>query len=281
MRLAFSGIAWDVAEDEAVAALLLQHGVDAIDIAPGKYFPDFARATAADAQAVRARWAAHGIEITGMQSLLFGTAGLNLFGDHESRTRMQRHLEAVMRIAGAMRAPRLVFGSPRNRDRGALDDAEAVAAAVEFLAPLGEVAACEGVLLCLEPNPARYGCNFMLDADSTAAVVRALGHPNVRMQFDVGALAINGEIAADVLARHADIVGHVHASEPGLVPLGDGGADHAAAGAALRHHLPGAIVSIEMVATEHEPHLASMARALAHAQRCYGDGAVAPASAAS
>lgn len=270
MRLAISGIAWDVDEDEAVATLLRRHGVDAIDIAPGKYFPDFAQVTAAQAEELRACWAARGIEITGMQSLLFGTQGLNLFGDDDSRARMQRHLAAVMRIAGMLRAPRLVFGSPRNRDRGTLDDAAAHAAAVSFLAPLAEVAAREGVLLCLEPNPARYGCNFMLDAEGTARVVRALGHPHVRMQFDVGALAINGEDAADVLARHADIVGHVHASEPGLVPLGDGGADHAAAAAALRHHLPHAVVSIEMVATANEPHLVAIERALLHARACYG-----------
>ena len=72
MRLAVSGIAWDVAEDEAVAALLRRHRVDAIDIAPGKYFPRPGDASEADIVAVRDWWRRHGVEITGMQALLFG-----------------------------------------------------------------------------------------------------------------------------------------------------------------------------------------------------------------
>jgi len=39
MRLAISNIAWDTAEDEAIVTLLQRFGVDAIDIAPGKYLP--------------------------------------------------------------------------------------------------------------------------------------------------------------------------------------------------------------------------------------------------
>jgi D-psicose/D-tagatose/L-ribulose 3-epimerase len=39
MRLAISNIAWEVADDEDLLRLLKQYGVDAIDIAPGKYFP--------------------------------------------------------------------------------------------------------------------------------------------------------------------------------------------------------------------------------------------------
>jgi len=84
MRLAISNIAWDITEDEAVAALLQRHQVDAIDIAPGKYFPQPGKATAAEIGAVKSWWAERGIEITGMQALLFGTTGLNVFGSPES-----------------------------------------------------------------------------------------------------------------------------------------------------------------------------------------------------
>ena len=38
MRIAVSSLAWDVADDEAVAAVLNAHGVDAVDLVPGKYF---------------------------------------------------------------------------------------------------------------------------------------------------------------------------------------------------------------------------------------------------
>ena len=53
MRIAISNIAWDPAEDEAVAALLHRYQVDAIDVAPGKYFPDPTIASDQDIQRVR------------------------------------------------------------------------------------------------------------------------------------------------------------------------------------------------------------------------------------
>ena len=69
MQLSVSNIAWDTSLDEAVAALLLQEGVHCIDIAPGKYFSDFAEATDDDIDRVRRFWFDHGIKIVGMQSL--------------------------------------------------------------------------------------------------------------------------------------------------------------------------------------------------------------------
>ena len=69
MRLAISNIAWDTTEDEAVAALLQRFAVDAIDIAPGKYFPEPAKATNGDIAQVKDWWAERGIEITGMQEI--------------------------------------------------------------------------------------------------------------------------------------------------------------------------------------------------------------------
>lgn len=273
MRLSISNIAWDVAEDAAVAALLARHGVDAIDIAPAKYFTEPGRVPEAAIVQVRRWWAGHGVEITGMQALLFGTAGLNMFGDAGVRAAMLVHFGAMCRIGALLGAPRLVFGSPRNRDRAGLDDLQARDMAIEFFARLAQIAQSHGVLICLEPNPPRYGCNFMTDSAETAAIVEAVGHQAIRMQLDTGALAINAEDVGAVLEAVAELVGHVHASEPDLVPLGDGSTDHAGMAAAISRALPGHVVAVEMVATRSEPHLASLERALRTACLFYGNRA--------
>ncbi|MDO8812773.1 MAG: hypothetical protein Q7J38_12205, partial [Gallionella sp.] len=82
MRIAISNIAWDVAEDEAVAVLLNKYGIDMIDVAPGKYFPDPRIAGSFEISRVREWWRMRGIALAGMQALLFGTTGLNLFGSN-------------------------------------------------------------------------------------------------------------------------------------------------------------------------------------------------------
>lgn len=269
MRLAISNIAWDVAEDESIAQLLHRYGIDAVDVAPGKYFPDPAHTSDDDIKRVRAWWAQRGIELTGMQALLFGTSGLNVFGFKDVQEAMLAHLAAVCRIGAGLGAVRVVFGSPKNRDRSGLTDQEAMAVAVPFFQRLGDIAAANGVFICLEPNPPCYGANFMTTSAETAQVVERVAHPTIRMQLDTGALTINGEDAAGVLGRYAHLIGHVHASEPDLLPLGDGATDHAKAYAALAQHLPGQLVSIEMVATKDEPHIVSIERALKVAIRDY------------
>lgn len=269
MRIAASNIAWDVPEDDAIAGVLRSYGIDAVDVAPSKYFPDPTQARDADIAAVRQAWKERGFDITGMQSLLFGTTGLNVFGPASVQEAMLQHLAAVCRIGAGLGARRLVFGSPKNRDRSGLDDATTLARAVDFFRRLGERAAQHGVLVCLEPNPPRYGANFMTTSAETAQVVEAVGHPAIRMQLDTGAMAINGEDAAATVAACAHLIGHVHASEPDLVPVGDDSAPHAQTHAALQRHLPEQVVCIEMLATANELHAVSVGRAAAQVVAAY------------
>lgn len=268
MRLAISNIAWDVAEDEQVAALLQQYGVDAIDIAPGKYFPDPHASTDADIDRVAAWWGARGIAITGMQALLFGTSGLNVFGDDAAQQAILDRLDGVCRVAGRLNAPRLVFGSPKARDRSGLSDAQADAVAVAFFRRLGDVAQKHGVMICLEPNPASYGCNFMTHSAEAGRIVAVVDHPAIRMQLDTGAIAANGEDPETVIRDHAALIGHVHASEPELVTLGDRPTDHVAIGKLVARYLPDHLVTIEMLAGS-ESHPVAIERALGVADRFY------------
>lgn len=269
MRLAISNIAWDIAEDESVAALLARFGIDAIDVAPGKYFPVPQTATPDAIASVRRWWAERGIEITGMQALLFGTSGMNVFGSAQSQDAMLAHLDSVCRIGAGLGATRVVFGSPKNRDRSELDDQQTIDVSTVFFRRLGDIARSHGVVICLEPNPPCYGANFMTTSDETVRVVEQVAHPSIKMQLDTGALTINDEDVERVLDRCASLIGHVHASEPDLVALGDGRTDHAKMHSALIRHVPEHVVTIEMVATKNESHVASIARALRVAVRAY------------
>ena len=269
MKLAISNIAWDVLEDEDIARLLNRYGISMIDIAPAKYFPEPIHATDEDITRIKQWWAAHGIEITGMQALLFGTTGLNVFGSAEVQDALLQHLAAVCRIGAKLGAPRVVFGSPKNRDRTGLSDEQVMEIAVPFFRRLGDVAQSYGVVICLEPNPPCYGGNFMTTSAETAEVVRQVAHPAIRMQLDTGAIFINGEDPVIVLENCVSLIGHVHVSEPEIAPLGDKGGDHAMVAASLQRLLPDSIVTIEMLATKNEPHIVSIERALSVAVKFY------------
>lgn len=271
MRIAISNIAWDVEEDELVAELLAKYGVDAIDIAPGKYFPNPALATDNDIEKVKNAWAEKGIEITGMQSLLFGTQGLNVFGIPDIQNNLLAHLESICCIAGKLGSTRLVFGSPKNRDRSGLSDAQALEEAVRFFRRLGDIAQSNDVIVCLEPNPTCYGANFMTTSLETQTVVKAINHPAIKMQLDTGAITINQESITQVLNSVQSEIGHIHISEPNLSVIGSSDANHAQFANAINNTLGDSLVTIEMVATKDEPHLASIERALKLVTHNYRD----------
>jgi sugar phosphate isomerase/epimerase len=269
MRVSVSNIAWERADDPAIADLLVHHGIYAIDVAPGKYFDVWTDPERASVEAVREAWRARGIEIVGLQALLFGTTGLNLFGPPEVQKRMLAHLGRVCRIGSWLGATRLTFGSPGNRDRTGMEDEEARRVAVDFFRRLGDVAADNGVTVCLEPNPPRYRCNFMTTTADAANVVREVDHPAIRLQLDTGAMTICDEVPLAVIQQCGTWIGHVHASEPDLLPLGLGGTDHPAVAAALLEHLPGMTVAVEMLRPKNQEGIAWMDSAMKIAKTNY------------
>lgn len=273
MRVSISNIAWETTHDAQVSDILQRHGIDAIDIAPGKYFSDFAQASAKQIARVRSWWSERGIEIIGMQSLLYGTQGLNIFSEPDVQQRMLDHLQEVCRIGDGLNARRLVFGSPRNRDRSGLSDEQAFEKSISFFRRLAEVAQRHGVSICLEPNPECYGSNFMTSSTETAAIVEAVAHPAIRMQFDTGALSINCESPSTICSEFRSLIGHIHASEPQLVPVGTGATDHLASAAALHEFLPDAPVTIEMLTNSTDDPIAAVEASVEYVVACYGSAA--------
>ncbi|MGC8000720.1 sugar phosphate isomerase/epimerase, partial [Salmonella enterica] len=71
-----------------------------------------------------------------MQSLLFGTTGLNLFSDEDGV--MLTRLAGVCRTGRLLGARALTFGSPKNRDRSGLDDEAVRRVATDFFRRLGD-----------------------------------------------------------------------------------------------------------------------------------------------
>ena len=247
-QISISNIAWDTADDALVAQILASLDVHHIDIAPGKYFPNPEEASDADIAAVRRTWEERGFALAGFQSLLFGTQGLNVFGSEEVRERMLDRLSHICRIAASLGARRLVFGSPKNRDRKGLSDAQALDMALAFFTRLGDLAQWFGVVICLEPNPEAYGANFLTNTIDARDFVAMIDHPGIRMQLDTGAMFMNNEPPETIL-KVRDWIGHVHISEPHLASLGESGVSHTHIGEAFKKAMGQTtdIVTIEML----------------------------------
>lgn len=248
--LGISNLAWTREHDAAVAELLADAGVRSIDVAPGRYVERLPDWTRDEAEAVRRFWSDRGVGIHGAQALFHGSHGVALFADDAARDALLRHLELVLGFGGALGATRAVFGSPALRRRGGLAPEHAQAIGIDVLRRAGDLAARHGIVLCIEPNPSIYGCDFLTDHGETAAFVRACAHPSIRMQFDLGALIANDEDLAAGWTDWSDLVAHAHLSEPHLPTFGGGATKaqvHRVLGAALRGRWSSLVPTLEML----------------------------------
>ena len=160
-----------------------------------------------------------------------------------------KHLTHICRIGSTLGAKKLVFGSPKNRDRSHLDDNQTLKMSVDFFRRLGAIAESYGVIICLEPNPECYQANFMTNSIDTAVIVREINHAHIRMQLDIGAMDINNEDPAKIIKLVAPIIHHIHISEPQLAPLNKANVYHHKAADAIQTYLPNMPLTIEMLTT--------------------------------
>ena len=156
-----------------------------------------------------------------MQSLLFGVSGAALFEGDAARARLVTQLERAIALAERLGIANLVFGAPANRRiPDGMERHHADAIAIETFRRLGDRAAAAGTRIALEPNPEAYGTNYLTSIGEAGRAVREIGHPAVTLNFDLGALAMNGEQAqaGRWFGALRDLVSHVHVSEPQLAP---------------------------------------------------------------
>lgn len=247
MRLAVSNIAWRPDEDAAMAQLLSACGVDAVEVAPTRLWPQPLDASAQDVDAYVQLWQSAGVSIVSMQALLFGRPDLQLFADAATRQATRVYLAGIAELAARMGATKLVFGSPGNRKVGELDRATAWEIACSFFAEAGRDAATAGVQLCIEPNPPAYGCDFVTTAAEGLALVEAVAEPGFGLHLDAAGLLLAGDDPAAAARACAGRVCHVHWSAPQLGRIQRGGpVDYAAMLDALGQTNYSGMISLEM-----------------------------------
>ncbi len=242
-----------------------------MEVAPTRIAP-WAELDAVRLAAHRDELAAMGLAIPSLQALLFGAEGVALLGDADSFARLVAHLRRVARVGAALGAKVGVFGSPRQRGRGAMPADDAFDLGVERLRSAAEAAWEEGGLaLALEPVPAAYGGDFLPGWRDCLAMVRAVDHPGLRLHLDTGCVALGGDSIAEAVRAGADVLAHFHAAEPKLAAFADPLPSHGEAALALRAARYGGWVAIEMLQAA-QPEAAAE-RAVGFVRRTYfGEG---------
>lgn len=269
MNLSISNIAWDLAEDNAMADLLTSLGVSNIEVAPTKIWPLPLTVTQEEIVKYRNFWDSHGVRIVALQSLLFGKPNLELFRSKEVRDQTIDYLMGMIELAGHVGARILVFGSPKNRLAGHCRASEVMDIALEFFSILAKVSQKYDVCLCIEPNPPHYGCDFIRNTSEGIEIVKLVNHPNFRLHLDAGAMILNNEPFEKAIEESFPWLAHFHMSEPNLCPPGKEAVAHARIAQTLRKLGYNRYISIEMLNREKQSNLLIAKTALEFAMNTY------------
>jgi len=266
VNLCVSNIAWNVDEDSAAMNLLQEMGVDGIELAPTRWWPDLSRVSLQQVAEVRSVFNGCGVKPLAFQSVLFGQPQLSIF-DPSTRKACRDYLLHVIELACRLAVPIIVFGSPRNRRRGTLSIEMALASATEFFGDLSQNARKSGVRICFEPNPSSYGGDFGCTVQESMALIEAVDSDGFQLNLDLGGISMNGETPSQVVHRACDRIGHVHLSEPNLSGFLKPVGPHHEAGDALVNVGYSGAISLEF--RRQSSGLAAVVEAVAFARSVY------------
>lgn len=270
MELAVSNIAWTQEEENEVAAILQRLGVKYVEVAPTKQWDDPTKAPDAEIDDYKAFWQSYGIEIVAFQSMLFSRPDLKLFEDDGNRAEALAYLQDFTVLAGKVGVRVLVFGSPKNRQRGKISLDEATGIAKEFFSKIGDTAVENNVCFCIEPNPADYACDFVTTAQKGIEFVQSIGNKGFGLHLDIAGMTLAGDDVAKSIERAAPLLRHFHISSPMLEQVEDrADVRHREAAAALKGIGYDRFVSIEMRPGAAGENVARVEKAVRFAQSVY------------
>lgn len=269
MKIAISNIAWQIEEEEAISQILKDFGIKGVEIAPTKVWKNPLSATSDEIRSYKQFWNDRGIDIVAMQALLFGRPDLTIFESAEVRKKSFDYLSGMIRLGVQLGVNTLVFGSPKNRRIGDMKLEEAMEIAQSFFYELGEVAHQNGVIFCLEPNPAIYNCDFITDSQQGLDLVNRTNSQGFRLHLDAAGMTLSEEPIELSLSQSFSYLCHFHISEPYLGIVGDNVVDHKIFGQTLEQLNYSGWMSIEMKAQNAENNTPYVRQALETAIEYY------------
>lgn len=213
MKLSFSNIGWNHADDAKILGLLKEYNFSAIEIAPTVITDDPCNNMEKLLEYTNHVNEKYGMSISSMQSIWYGVEG-NIFNHDDSR-RLLEYTRQVIDLASKIGCHNIVFGCPKNR---ILPEGQTSENAVNFFKELGDYAETKNTILALEANPTIYGTNFINRTSEAFDFVKKVRSKGFKVNLDFGTIVYNQEKLPDIFSN-LELVNHVHVSEPNLLPI--------------------------------------------------------------
>lgn len=246
MNLAVSNVAWYHNRIDDFIGLISRLGSTGIELAPSMIWQEPVSAPYDERMQLKRKIQDAGLQLTGIQALLYSRQDLVLFGDAKKREEMLNYMTGMMDVCHDLGGDVMVFGSPRNRMIGTLNPQKARDIAVGFFRSLGMRAEQRNINFLIEPL-GRSETDFINTVSDAYGFIQEAGHPSgLGLHIDTKGIIDEHEVEAPYMTEMFALAKHVHISEPGLKPVGSSGFDHRLISRIIRKSGYSRFVSIEM-----------------------------------
>ena len=187
-------------------------GFSGLEIAPTRVFPE---KPYSDLNMAR-NWSQDlfentGFSVSSMQSIWYGRQE-KIFATASERKILIEYTKKAIDFAESIGCRNLVFGCPRNRN---MPDDTDFSIAVNFFREIGDYAAEHHTVVGMEANPPIYNTNFINTTEQAISLIQQVGSNGFKLNLDLGTMIYNQENIS-IFKGRADLINHVHISEPGL-----------------------------------------------------------------
>jgi D-psicose/D-tagatose/L-ribulose 3-epimerase len=269
MRLAISNIAWNDSDETEIFTLLKERDVAGLEIAPTKYWPEPVSASKKDIRQKKEELSLMGFSIISAQALFYNHPEFSIFKDDNNRAMVLDYLLKLSALCNTLDIKVMVFGSPKNRLKGSMSQISAFEIARDFFLEVAKRISNNGVVLCFEPNPKEYGCDFIQTTLEALELVHAVNHSHFKLQLDTSAIFLTHEKPVKVIPLCFPYINHIHISEPFLSVVGESGSEHRIIAEILNNLGYDGWVSIEMRSGLKNPNKDAVQMAVDYARRVY------------
>lgn len=205
--LCVSNIANGNLDNRQFYRLLNLYGIKNIEIAPTKYNSweklfenrDLFKVIKNDIEK-------HNLNLYSFQSITY-TISENIFNETEYNGILE-HLKGVIDLACEYNVKNLVFGCPKNRKLLKNSNKDIF---IDFMRNLGKYIDNRELIISLENNSKKYGCNFLNNIIEVGEMCKLINHKNIKLMVDIGNCIMDDDNLEDLLL-YKDLINHIHIS---------------------------------------------------------------------
>ena len=111
---------------------------------------------------------------------------------------------------------------------------KAISIASLLFRELAEYAKLVNVIVCMEPVPSFYNCDFINNTKECIKLIETVQHSNFKLLLDTGTLISNQEDFNKIIEKYFHLIAHVHINDPQLFPPSSKRREHTSIANTLR-----------------------------------------------